>query len=81
MVSIAGGAATKDSADPELIVSFGVQKGDLRDPSCVLYWQAPSTCSKLGKVKNSVRLSIESLPFLGMTKCLYTFRCSFTIAI
>jgi hypothetical protein len=25
MVSIAGGAATEDSADPELIVSFGIQ--------------------------------------------------------
>jgi hypothetical protein len=43
MVSIAGGAVTEDSAVPELIVSFGVQEGDLRDPSCVLYGQASST--------------------------------------
>jgi hypothetical protein len=28
MVSIAGGATTEDPADPELIVSFGVQSGD-----------------------------------------------------
>jgi hypothetical protein len=28
MVSFAGGAATEDSADPELIVSFGIQKGE-----------------------------------------------------
>jgi hypothetical protein len=42
MVSIAGGAATEDSADPELIVSFGDQYGDLRDSACVVYGQAPS---------------------------------------
>jgi hypothetical protein len=34
-------ALTEDSADPELIVSFGVND-DLRDPSYVLYGQASS---------------------------------------
>jgi hypothetical protein len=37
MVSIAGGATTEDSADPELIVSFGVCRVcPLPDQACIL---------------------------------------------
>jgi hypothetical protein len=64
MVSI-GGAATEDSADPELIVSSSVQYGNLRDPSSVLYGQASST----QRTQQLIQGEVFSFTYLNNAEC------------